>query len=99
CAAIPELVVEIEIPEVSDEHRTWQVRRIAVPVEKVERRRCFPLEIIADDIAPDEIVGAKARERRRELGAVDALPSHQGGLADREEVPRYVDADVARVRE
>ena len=72
-------VVEVEIAQVVDVHRSGQVRRIAVPVEEVERRRRLALQVVADDVIPDEIVGAQARERAGELAAVHALAAISAG--------------------
>ena len=92
-------VVEVEIAQVIDVHRAWQVRRVAVPVQEVEGRRRFALEVIVDDVVPDEVVGAEAREGAGELGAVHALPREQRRLARRQQLARHIDADLARIRE
>ena len=73
---LAQLVVEIHVPQVVGVHRARQVRRIAVPVQEVERRRRLALQVVADDVVPDELVGAQARERAGELAAVHALARH-----------------------
>ena len=80
--------------QVIDVHRTRQIRRIAIPVEQVKRRRFFPFQIVADDVIPDQVVRTQKRK-----GGGEIAPSHQPALPDllfSQRYHRLVDKDAKR---
>src|SRR5450759_876763 len=58
-AAILDVVFEISIASVPAIHRTWQTDTIGIPIQQVERVGRCALEIVIDDVAPDQIIGAQ----------------------------------------
>ena len=96
---LAQAIVEVHVADVVEIHRSGEIRRITVPVKKVERRRRPAFEIVADDVVPDQLVGAKACKGAGELSAEDAAPGTQHRLARIQRLARYVDADVARIGE
>src|SRR6478672_7175968 len=66
-----QLVPLVEGLEIIAVPRGGQVRRVAVPVEQVERRGLVAHQVIVDDVTPDEIASAQQIERRRHVAAVE----------------------------
>ena len=80
-----ELVFKIGIAQVPGIPRAGQIGGVAVPVQQVERTGCFALEVIVDDIVPDQFVGPQeakgieqvTRRQQTALGELHFAPSHE----------------------
>ena len=46
-------------------------RRVGVPVQQVEGQRLLALQVVVDDVGPDQVVGAQEIEDGRHLAAVE----------------------------
>src|SRR5579859_1587566 len=58
-ARLDEVVLQVGVAQVEGVRRARHARAIGVPVEQVESWRLFPQQIVVDDVAPDEVVGAQ----------------------------------------
>ena len=65
-------VFQVGVAQIPGVERPRQVGRVAVPVEQVKRWRCLALEVIANHVIPDQIIGAQKTE-----GAGQILALHQ----------------------
>ncbi len=74
----PQIVFKVHVAQVPGVHRSRQIGAVAVPVQQVERRRLLPLQIVVDDVVPNEVVRAQIVEGDREITA-----RHQAALAER----------------
>ncbi len=99
-AAGRQLVVAIALPQIEEMHRHRHARRVGVPVEKVERHRVTPEQVIVDDEGPDQVVRAKHVERRRHgLAFEHAAARPHLGLHGGELLVVDEDRQIARVLE
>ncbi len=77
-AGLAHLVFEIGVAQIPGKQRPRQIGRIGIPVQQIERRRRFALEVIADDVIPHQIVRSQAGKSRGQF-----TPGHQPALAQR----------------
>src|SRR5664279_3522544 len=96
-AGLDQVVFEVGVAQAPAVHRTRQVGAVAVPVQQVERRRCLALQVVADDVVPDQVVRAKKAEGRRQLPALEQIAS-TGALGPQRHFAHshhaFVDEDV-----
>src|SRR5580765_8678002 len=96
-ARLLELVLEVGVAQVPAVHRSRQVGAVAVPVEQVEGRRRLALEVVADDVVPDQVVRPKEAEGRGQFLALEQAATAGALGADRHLAHprgRFVDEDV-----
>ena len=70
-ALLSQLVALVERLQIVAMPAGGQVRRVAIPVKQVERRRVLPQQIIVDDIIPDKVAAAQQVEGRRHVAPVE----------------------------
>jgi hypothetical protein len=56
------IILKIGVADVPTIHRPRQVSAIGVPIEDIESVRLPPLEVVANDVRPDQIIPAQCRE-------------------------------------
>ncbi len=66
-----QIVVEIAIAQIEGMVGRRHARRVGIPVEQVEGHRILTLEVVVDEIGPDQIRGAQHVEGRRHLRSVE----------------------------
>src|ERR1700692_2643001 len=71
-----DVVFEISIASVPAVHRTRQTDAVGIPIQQVERVGRCALEIVIDDVAPDQIIGAQRAKGKSQFlaGKNTALP-------------------------
>ena len=75
-AGLAQLVAHVHVAQVIAVYLRRHPRRIAVPVQKVEREWIAPEQVVVDDERPDQVVRAQQVERVAHLAAfeITALP-------------------------
>src|SRR4029077_7028141 len=58
---LAQLVLQVGVPYIPAEHRSWQVGVVAVPIQQVEWRRGLTLQGNLYDIWPDQGIGPPRR--------------------------------------
>ena len=67
----PTVIVEVAVAQVVGMVRRRHPRRVGIPVQQIERRRRLALEVVVDDIGPDQVVGAQHVEGHRHPAAFE----------------------------
>ena len=80
---LDQFVLQVGVAQVPAVHRARQIGRVAIPVEQVERRRRLALEVVADDIVPDQIVRAQEAEGGGQVLALQQTGATGGLFAER----------------
>ena len=58
-----QVVLKVGLTQIPSVEWARQMGGIAVPVKQIERRWCFPFEVIAHHIIPDQVIGTQETER------------------------------------
>ena len=69
-------VLQVAVAQIVGMVRRRHPRRIGIPVQQIERGGRLSLQVIADDVGPDQVVRAQHVEGHRHLAAFE----HTGGL-------------------
>ncbi len=56
--------------------RAGHARAVGIPVEQVEGRRFLAQQVVVDDIAPDQVIGAQHVEHRGHRAAIEIATLH-----------------------
>ena len=76
-----QVVLQVHVAQVPGQEGAGQVGRVGVPVEQVEGRRLAALQVVADHVLPDQVVGAQRRKHRRQFAAGEQAALADGVLA------------------
>ena len=85
---------------VSQEKRMhWQskIRGVVIPVEQIKRGRRFTLQVIIDDVIPDEIVGPQGGKATSNSLPADHPALFKLSLALSDEIPIDIHLDITRL--
>ena len=66
-AGFDQIVFQIGIAQIPSVHGPGQIGRVAVPIKQIKRRRCFPFEVVAHHIIPDQIIGTQKTKGLRHI--------------------------------
>src|SRR5438045_7305122 len=77
-----ELVLEIAVAEIERVIGRRHAGRVGVPVQQVEREGCLALEVVVDDVRPDQAVRTQHIERGRHLLTVEIAEIGNSALED-----------------
>src|SRR5215212_7801542 len=92
-------VLQIGVADVPAVHRSRQVDAVRIPIQEVEGVGGCALEIIIDDVGPDQVVGAQRRENERKLLARKDAALPDGRLTCADIVLVHHDADLPNIGE
>src|SRR5439155_9563812 len=73
-----DIVFEIRVARIPTVHGTWEAHTVRIPIQQVKRVRRCTLQIVVDDIAPDQIIGTQ-----RAKGEGQFLSRKYAALPDR----------------
>ena len=75
-ARLDQVIFQIGIAQIPSVVWAGQIGAVGVPVQQVKRWWRFTFEVVADDVVPNEVIGAQKAERAGEV-----LTLHESALA------------------